>query len=104
MFRVDELDDGMRQCRFPLTAGPPHFFCGEAVETPPYCDYCRRAHKPFTGKVPKDWQALAGMMDAVETTVLHHTPRDEGDPASLDGVLREADTHFDEPGGLMGRT
>jgi hypothetical protein len=113
-----EMKSDRSQCRWPLTVAPPHFFCGEPVTKPPYCDRCRKEHKPFTG-IGKDWQALAGMMAATERTVIpvngpntrdstgltHRTGRREHENTQpLDEVLRQAETHFDEPGGLMRRT
>ena len=100
---LNEMKNDRSECRWPLTARPPHFFCGEAVAQPPYCDRCRALHKPFTGKRGKDWQALAGMIDATEQTVMHHTPRPEPGPQALDDVLRDAADVYDEPGGLMRR-
>ena len=97
---IQEL--GASQCRYPTTALPPHEFCGAATDGRAYCpEHDKLCHDH---KKPKDWRALAGMIDAVETTVAHHKPRPEPKHESLDEALRLAENFFDAEGGLMRRT
>ena len=79
MLTFDELTDGEgvipRRCRYPVTDEPPHFFCGEATDGRSYCPehdaLCHDGHG-------KPWQALAGMMEAVEQTIIP-TPKRAAD-------------------------
>lgn len=92
---------GVTHCRYPLTDESPHYFCGEGV--PEGRSYCRAHDKLCYAGQGKPWEALAGMIDNVETTIQWKTPDRDEQPA-LDDELAGAASVFDKPGGLMGRT
>jgi hypothetical protein len=66
MFTILEL--GPRECRGPLTAGPPHFFCGApAAQGEPYCPECKaRYHR---GKSSKSLRALEAMIYGTDRSI-----------------------------------
>lgn len=91
---------GVTHCRFPLTDDVPHYFCGETTDGRSYCPaHDKRCH---AGQ-GKPWQALAGMMENVEQSIVRAPFQDDLQPG-LDDALASASTVFDKPGGLMGRT
>lgn len=85
---VEELM-GDHLCRFALTNAAPHQFCGE-----PALDgkaYCKAHHKRTFGGIGKDWQALAGMMEATEQSIVKASEvnRERPETAAVDVELRE---------------
>lgn len=75
MLAFEEVDG--KQCRFPITDAPPHYFCGERTDGRSYCPEHDALCHAGQGK---PWESLAGMIDAVEQTV-SPTPRRMADVA-----------------------
>lgn len=100
IWEAEEGSNAVKRCRFPLTAEPPHYFCGETTDGRSYCPTHDKKCHSGPGK---PWQGIAGMMEAVEQSVARCKPADDLQP-DLDAALRQASTFIDKAGGLMGRT
>lgn len=64
------------QCRFPVTAAPPHLFCGEVTALDRV--YCDHHHTICNAGFGKDVGALELMMIKAELTVVRDTARNRG--------------------------
>ena len=89
MLTFEEL--GPKQCRYPVTADKPYLFCGASTQF----TYCPAHHALCHEGHGKPWQGLAGMMEAVEATIIP-TPRHMADvQPPIDEALRS--TRIDKP-------
>lgn len=94
MLSFDELSRG--RCRFPVTDAPPHFFCGALTGGTTYCE---EHHVVCHAGFGKPWQGLAGMIEAVEQTVMPTPKRVADVQPPIDEALRSE--RIDRP--LMAR-
>src|SRR5262245_26289546 len=98
MFTIIELRS--RECRGPMTARPPHFFCGEPTdEGESYCPGCKaRYHR---GKSRTSLMALVNMIYGVDNSVvrLGRFRKNDGGHVyftHMEGLERRRETDADE--------
>jgi hypothetical protein len=78
MIEFSELSAG--KCRYPHGTRAPYLFCGES--TTARSPYCRKHHRLCQDGDGKPWEALAGMINAVDKSVLvHRGAPSEAEPA-----------------------